>query len=95
VDVPPHDFCKNHDGSSGQMEPDSCLELIVSLCDKFECVVNLLCCDDDSSVRAHCRWSNEVFIANGVEVLYSARRKLQIVVEVKGGGCFLVFLLRL
>jgi len=64
VDVPPHDCCKNHDGSSNQMEPDSCLELIVSLCDKFECVVNLLCCDDDSSVRAHCRWSNEVFLAN-------------------------------
>jgi len=64
VDVPPHDCCKNHDGPPGQMEPDSRLELVVSLCDKFECVVNLLCCDDDSSARAHCRWSDEVFLAN-------------------------------
>ena len=64
VDVPPHDCCRNHTGSSGQMEPDSCLELIVSLHDEFECIVGLLCCDDDSSVRAHCRWSNEAFLAN-------------------------------
>jgi len=63
-DVPPHDCCRNHAGSSGQMEPDACLELIVSLFDKFECVIDLLCCDDDSSVRADCRWSNEVFLAN-------------------------------
>ena len=54
VDVPPHDCCKNHTGSSGQMEPDSCLELIVQLFDKHQCQVNFLCCDDDSSVRADC-----------------------------------------
>jgi len=63
VDVPAHDCCKNHSGSSGKMEPDSCLELTVSLYDKHECVVGLLCCDDDSSVRAHCQWSNQVFLA--------------------------------
>ena len=64
VDVPPHDCCKNHTGSSGQMEPDSCLELIVQLFDKHQCQVNFLCCDDDSSVRADCRWSNAVWLAN-------------------------------
>jgi len=66
MDVPPHDCCKNQDGSSRQMEPDLCLELIVLLCNKFECIVNLLCCDDDSSMRAHCQWSNEVFLANNL-----------------------------
>jgi len=64
VDVPPHDCCKNHTGSSGQMEPDSCLQLIVSLFDRHQCVLNMLCCDDDSSVRADCRWSNPDFLAN-------------------------------
>jgi len=64
VDVPPHDCCRNHTGSSGQMEPDSCLELIVSLFDNFQCQVGMLCCDDDSSARADCRWSNAVCLAN-------------------------------
>jgi len=64
IDVPPHDCCKNHKGSSGAMEPDSCLELIVSLFDKCKCILNLLCCDDDSSVRADCRWSNPAFLSN-------------------------------
>ena len=63
-DVPPHDCCHNHNGSSGQMEPDCCLEEAVALYDDFQCVVHRLCCDDDSSVRADCRWSNEVWLAN-------------------------------
>lgn len=64
ADVPLHDCCKNHTGSSGQIEPDSCLELIVSLFDRHRCVLNMLCCDDDSSVRADCQWSDPTFLAN-------------------------------
>jgi len=64
IDVPPHDCCRNHTGSSGQMEPESCLELIVQLFDNHKCILNFRCCDDDSSVRADCRWSNPTFLAN-------------------------------
>jgi len=64
VDVPVHDCCKNHTGSSGQMEPDSCRELIVRLHDRHQCALSMLCCDDDSSMRADCRWSNPDYLAN-------------------------------
>jgi hypothetical protein len=64
ANIPTHTCAKNYSGSSGAMEPVSCLELITTLYDKFECVVELLCCDDDSSIRADCQWSNADYLKN-------------------------------
>ena len=62
--VPNHDCMRNHTGSSGSMEAAGCLELLIKLFDQYHCVVEKLCCDDDSSVRADCRWSNADYLKN-------------------------------
>jgi hypothetical protein len=65
MDVPVYHRCwKNHDGSSGSMEAAACLELVVEAFNKRNVVVARLCCDDDSSVRADCQWSNQVYMTN-------------------------------
>jgi hypothetical protein len=66
-----HEDCpKNHFGSSGSMEPQACLDLVVELYDRFHCGLALLCCDDDSSVRSLCKWSNaDYLINNNTDVL--------------------------
>jgi hypothetical protein len=55
---------KNHDGSSGSMEAAGIVELVEELFDKFQVVTEILCCDDDSSLRADCSWSNEDYLKN-------------------------------
>jgi hypothetical protein len=63
--VPAYHVCwKNHDGSSGSMEPKECLELVTEAFDKHKVVIARLCCDDDASIRADCQWSNEVYLRN-------------------------------
>ena len=62
--MPDHTCWKNHVGSSGSMESSGCLELVVNLFDKYNVVVHRLCCDDDSSIRADCQWSNANYLAN-------------------------------
>ena len=62
--MPPHKCWKNHDGSSGSMESAACLELVVSLFHEKKCVVARLCCDDYSSIRADCQWSNANYMLN-------------------------------
>jgi hypothetical protein len=56
-------YC-NHEGSSGAMEPIACLELVIDLYDKFNCSIDLICADDDSSTRSLLKWSNADYMAN-------------------------------
>jgi hypothetical protein len=64
IEVPPHECWKTHDGSSGSMESAGALQLVVKLFDDYNTVVGLLCCDDDSSIRADCRrWKNAEYLA--------------------------------
>jgi hypothetical protein len=53
-----HDCRKNHDGSSGSMEPISCLEMVIALHDDLFVNVVKVCCDDDASTRFLLKWSN-------------------------------------
>jgi hypothetical protein len=63
-DIPPHQCWKNHEGSSGSMESAGALELVVEAFDKNKVVIKRLCCDDDSSIRADCQWSNTTYLLN-------------------------------
>jgi hypothetical protein len=55
---------KNHTGTSGSMEPAGCVELVTETFDKYSVVIKRLCCDDDSSIRADCSWSNADYMKN-------------------------------
>jgi hypothetical protein len=63
IEAGPHECWKNHNGSSGSMESAGAVELLVKLFDDYNAVVHLLCCDDDSSVRADCKWNNADYMA--------------------------------
>jgi hypothetical protein len=64
VEVPPHDCWKNHDGSSSSMESSGAVDVIVEAFEKRHVVIKRLCCDDDSSIRADCQWSNADYMKN-------------------------------
>jgi hypothetical protein len=55
---------KNHTGTSGSMEPAGCVELVAEMFDKYSVIIKRLCCNDDSSIRADCSWSNADFMKN-------------------------------
>jgi hypothetical protein len=55
---------KNHNGTSGSMESAGCLELVVKTYENYNAIIRRLCCDDDSSIRADCQWSNEDYLKN-------------------------------
>jgi hypothetical protein len=56
---------KNHNGASGAMEPAGCVELVTKRYDKYHVVIiKRLCCDDDTSIRADCPWSNADYMKN-------------------------------
>jgi hypothetical protein len=55
---------KNHNGTSGAMEPAGCLELVIEKFNKHHVIIKRLCCDDDSSIRADCQWSNADYLKN-------------------------------
>jgi hypothetical protein len=55
---------KNHNGTSGSMESAGCLQLVVDIFDKHHAIIRRLCCDDDSSIRADCQWSNADYLTN-------------------------------
>jgi hypothetical protein len=47
------------------MESAGCVELVREDFNKRHVIINKFCCDDDSSIRADCRWSNaDYFLAN-------------------------------
>jgi hypothetical protein len=61
---PPHTCWKNHEGSSGSMEPQACLEMTIDLFEKKQCCLGLVCIDDDASTRSMLKWSNEDWMKN-------------------------------
>jgi hypothetical protein len=62
--MPLHTCWKNHDGSSSSMESAGILELVVDSFRQHNYIVARLCCDDDSSIRADCQWSNADYLLN-------------------------------
>jgi hypothetical protein len=62
--IVPHQCWKTHNGSSGSMESAACLELVVDCYRSSNCIIRSLCCDDDSSIRADCQWSNADYLMN-------------------------------
>jgi hypothetical protein len=55
---------KNHTGTSGSMESAGLVELVTSTFEKHHAIIKRLCCDDDSSIRANCQWSNADYMKN-------------------------------
>lgn len=59
-DVPAHDNCPaNHVGSSKSMEPLAVVDVAQHMHKRFKCELKYLIADDDSTMKANCRWSNE------------------------------------
>jgi hypothetical protein len=63
-EVPEHVCWKNHEGSSGSMESSGAVQVVVDAFEQRKVVIRRLCCDDDSSIRADCRWSNADYMKN-------------------------------
>ena len=56
--IPVHDCSKNHTGSSGSMESAALLEMIEELFFSKHTTVKFVITDDDSTMKANCRWTN-------------------------------------
>ena len=63
-DIRPHECVKNHVGSSGSMEPQAILDMVVDLYDRKSVVTDTIITDDDSSIKAKLKWSNEDYMMN-------------------------------
>ena len=65
-DVPQHKGkCqKNWNGSAGAMEPIAVLEMVKHLYDEFHVAVEKIVTDDDSSMKAKLKWTNEDTMIN-------------------------------
>jgi hypothetical protein len=63
--VPAHSCTINHTGSSGSMELAALVALIHHLNDKKKCSVATIVTDDDSKMKASCRWNNEDYYHHG------------------------------
>jgi len=61
---PEHECVKNHDGSSGSMEPKAMVQMVVQLHRDHHVLVKTLITDDDSSVKAKAKWSNADHMLN-------------------------------
>jgi hypothetical protein len=64
VEIPEHYCLKNYEGSSGGMEAQSAVDIVVRLHNAFQVDVDWICMDDDSSTRAALQWSNEDYKRN-------------------------------
>ena len=62
--VRPHECVKNHEGSSGSMEPLSILDMVVRLYDDKAVITDTIVTDDDSSIKAKLKWNNEDYMKN-------------------------------
>jgi hypothetical protein len=62
--VMPHNCRKNHEGSSGSMEAQSCLDMTVALFENKQCCLSVICIDDDASTRSMLKWSNADYMKN-------------------------------
>jgi len=63
-EVPQHECVTNFEGSSGSMEPEAMLEMYKTLCDKYQTIVGTIVTDDDSSIKAKLKWSNQDHMKN-------------------------------
>lgn len=64
-EVPDHCCLKNHEGTSGFMEPKACVAIVTRLHDEFNTDVKMTCMDDDdSSARSALQWSNADYLKN-------------------------------
>lgn len=63
-EVPPHECTKNHVGSSASMEAVGCLEMVQLVFEKWNCIIDSICIDDDASTRSLVKWSNEDHMMN-------------------------------
>jgi hypothetical protein len=59
-----HVCYRNHEGSSGAMEPAACLDQVVDLFNNRYCIVANIVCDDDASTRSLLKWSNADYMKN-------------------------------
>ena len=57
-EVPPHKCEINHEGSAGAMESAALLSMYHYLFDKYKIQLKHVVTDDDSTMRAKCRWAN-------------------------------------
>jgi hypothetical protein len=57
--IPEHDCVINHEGSSTSMEPLVVVDMVTDLYGNFHCKVARLVTDDNSTMKANCRWSNK------------------------------------
>jgi len=53
----------NHDGAASAMEPQAVLEMVVRLFDKFKVETAHVIADDDSSMKAKLKYSNDDYMA--------------------------------
>ena len=56
--VKEHECTINHNGSASSMEPLAVVDMVHELNDKFKCHLTTVITDDDSKMKANCRWSN-------------------------------------
>ena len=61
--VRPHACRINHEGSAGSMEPLAVLDMVIEAYDNFV-VIDTLITDDDSSMKAKLKWSNDDYMLN-------------------------------
>jgi hypothetical protein len=59
--VPIHKCEINHEGSAGKMESAALLSMYHYLYDRYKIVLKHVVTDDDSTMKARCRWSNADF----------------------------------
>jgi len=60
---PEHDCFINHKGKSGAMEPIAVLDMYKWLYNQ-RVILEWMVCDDDSSIKAKLKWSNEDYMTN-------------------------------
>lgn len=58
-DVPVHECLVNHTGSAKSMETIACVDMVSEMHNHFKCSMEHLMADDDSTMKANCRWNNE------------------------------------
>jgi len=63
-EVPEHECVANHQGSAGSMESAALIEMIESLYYGNQVSVSKVITDDDSKMKAQCKWSNKDFLAH-------------------------------
>ena len=63
-EVPEHECVKNHDGTSGSMEPVAALKMHCNLYENHQSVIETTITDDDSSIKAKLKWCNADHMLN-------------------------------